>query len=45
MIRTIRDQIQHEDNLIVQRLSWLMVTCERSSSSVLAIELPADESG
>jgi hypothetical protein len=22
--RTIRDQIQHEDNLIVQRLSWLM---------------------
>ena len=23
--RTIRDQIQHEDNLIVQRLSWLMV--------------------
>ena len=23
--RSIRDQIQHEDNLIVQRLSWLMV--------------------
>ncbi len=22
--RTIRDQIQHEDNLIVQRLAWLM---------------------
>lgn len=22
--RTIRDQIQHEDNLILQRLSWLM---------------------
>ena len=24
--RTIRDQIQHEDNLTVQRLSWLMAT-------------------
>jgi hypothetical protein len=22
--RTIRDQIQHEDNLLVQRLAWLM---------------------
>jgi hypothetical protein len=22
--RTILDQVQHEDNLIVQRLSWLM---------------------
>jgi hypothetical protein len=22
--RAIRDQIQHEDNLIVQRLSWLI---------------------